>query len=1020
MNIAEFCIKKKVVTISLTVLLIAGGLNSYQRLGRLEDPEFSIKEAQIYTPYPGATAEEVSEEVTNVIEMACQQLGQLKKVRSDSHRGSSIVKPEMKDKYDKTKLPQIWDELRKKVGDAQKDLPPGAGPSIVNDDFGDVYGVYFAITGKGYSYADLKDFADLLRRELLLVEDVQKVDLYGVQNETIYVEMLREKMTQLGITQDEIYDALKEKNLVHDAGNVEIGTEFIPLSITGDFTSPEQFGELLISHKSDDRVIFLKDVATVQRGYVYPPAVMLKYNGEAAVGVGISTVDGGNVVHMGEGIEKKLKQLQTMIPAGMKINVIAYQSQTVVESINGFIVNLIEAVLIVILILLIFMGVKSGLIIGFILFLTIAGSFIFMDAQHIVLQRISLGALIIALGMLVDNAIVITDGILVRIEQGMEKIKAASEVVANNMMPLLGATIIAVLAFGAIGLSQDTTGEYCKSLFQVICISLLMSWVTAVTVTPLLCVTFFKVKVSKETNGSQEKQDAYGGAFYGKYRGLLQKAIDNRKKTLTIIFGMFLISLFLFGFVESDFFPNSTRPQFLVDIWVPEGSFIGYTEKISDEIAKVTKTFDGVTDIAQCIGQGSMRFLLTYTPENPNTSYAQLIVSVDDYKKIDKLSMPLQTKLDKEFPTAVCNVKKLILGPGEGGRIQCRISGPDFTTLRELASKAENIMRSDPNAKGIRSDWRNMTKTLQVEIADIQARNVGIERSDIAEILKQSFEGYKVGLYREGRKLINIVSRPPAFQRQDINDIQDLLIWSPIANQWVPIRQIITGFNTVFENSLVCRRNRFPTITIHCDARVGVSSELLDKIKPKIEDIDLPEGYFIEWGGQYEDSHDANASIAGQLPFFFTLMVFIVIFLFDSIKKTLTIWLTVPLAIIGVTFGLLVSRQPMGFMSILGVLSLSGMIIKNAIVLIDEITRQISEGKDPYSAIVDSGVCRMRPVMMAALTTVLGVLPLLTDAFFVAMAVAIMFGLTFATVLTLVVVPVLYATFFKIRKNENS
>ena len=1015
MNIAEFCIKNKVITISLTVLLIAGGLSSYQKLGRLEDPEFSIKEAQIYTSYPGATAEEVSEEVTNFIEMACQQLGQLKRVRSDSHRGFSIVKPEMKDQYDKTKLPQIWDELRKKVRDVQDKLPPGAGPSKVNDDFGDVYGVYFAVTGVGYSYADLKDFADLLRRELLLVDDVKKVDLYGIQDETIYVEMLREKMTQLGITQNEIYNALKEKNLVHDAGFVEIGTEYIPLNITGDFTSPQQFGQLLISHKEDDRMIFLKDVATVTRGYTYPPSVMLKYNSQPAVGVGISTVDGGNVVVMGNGIEKKIKELEPVIPTGMKINVIAYQSQAVVASINGFIVNLIEAVVIVIVILLIFMGMRSGLIIGFILFLTIAGSFIFMDAQGIVLQRISLGALIIALGMLVDNAIVITDGILVRIQQGMDRTQAASDVVAKNMIPLLGATVIAILAFGAIGLSQDSTGEFCKSLFQVICISLFMSWVTAVTVTPLLCVMFLKVKPSEKG----EKSDVYGGAFYQKYKGILQKAIDNRKKTISIILGLFLTAIFLFRFVESDFFPNSTRAQFLVDVWVPEGSYIGYTEKVTDEIAKVTKTFDGVTDIAQCIGQGSMRFLLTYTPENPNNSYGQLIVSIDDYKKIDKLAIPLQKELDKQFPTAVCNVKKIILGPGEGGKIQCRISGPDFTTLREIAVKAENIMRANPNSKAIRSDWRNMTKTLNVEVADVQARNVGIERSDIAEILKQSFEGYKVGLYREGRKLINIVSRPPAFQRQDINDIQDLLIWSPIANQWIPIRQIVTGFTTVFENSLICRRNRFPTITIHADARVGVSNVLLDEIKPKIEDIDLPEGYFMEWGGQYEDSHDANTAIAGQLPFFFTLMVFIVIFLFNSIRKTLTIWLTVPLAIIGVTVGLLLARQPMGFMSILGILSLSGMIIKNSIVLIDEITRQIGEGKDPYKAVVASGVCRMRPVMMAALTTVLGMLPLLTDAFFVSMAVAIMFGLTFATVLTLVIVPVLYATFFKIRKKQS-
>ena len=500
MNIAELCIRKKTITLVFTAILVVGGPVSYQNLPRLEDPEFTIKDAVIVTPYPGATAQEVEEEVTDVVEKAVQQLGQLKWVKSKSERGLSTVQVTIKDKHDKHTLPQVWDELRRKVGDAHRRLPPGAGPSLVNDDFGDVYGIYVAITGDGYSYAELKEYAELLQRELLLIKDVKKIDLYGVLPEVVYVKMSRQTLAQLGISQEAIFRALAQKNLVADAGNVQVGSEYVPIAPTGTFDSVEKMADLVISQPGAKQLIRLGDVAAIERGYRDPATSKLRFDGQPAVGLAISTVLGGNVVTMGEGLKKRLGELESRRPIGMEFGVIAMQSDAVTEAVNGFVVNLAEAVLIVVVVLLVFMGVRSGLLIGAVLFLTICGTLVIMDFYHVTLERISLGALIIALGMLVDNAIVVTEGILIRIQQGQDRVRAAAEVVAQNMTPLLGATVIAVVAFAAIGLSQDSTGEYCRSLFVVLLISLMFSWVTAVTMTPLFCVMFLKGKTDGTEN----------------------------------------------------------------------------------------------------------------------------------------------------------------------------------------------------------------------------------------------------------------------------------------------------------------------------------------------------------------------------------------------------------------------------------------------------------------------------------------------------------------------------------------
>lgn len=1078
MNIAEFSIRKNVITWVFTLILVVVGLISYRGLPRLEDPEFTIKEAVVITPYPGASAEEVETEVSNVIEKAAQQLGQLEYVQSRSTRGMSMIKAKIKDRYDKHSLPQVWDELRRKVTDAQSKLPPGAGPSIVNDDFGDVYGVYLAISGEGYTYAELWDFVDLLERELLLVRDVKKITVYGRQPEAIYVEMSRNKMAQLGISVDQIYSSLRAKNVPVSAGRLELGDFLIPISPTGEFTSEQEFGDLLISTPGSGQQVFLRDVAAVRRGYQDPPGKLLIYDGERAIGLGISTVEGGNVVTMGEAIDKRLRELEPMAPVGMELGIIALQSDAVTQAIRGFTSSLLQAVAIVVVVLLFFMGLRSGLIIGAILFITICGTFIFMDMWGVMLERISLGALIIALGMLVDNAIVVVDGMKVRMESGQEALSAAKEVVGQTAVPLLGATVVAVLAFASIGTSPDSTGEYCRSLFQVILISLMLSWVTAVTVTPLLVKRFLMGKNkpgkqkktgvgdrsdkegkggSKEAGyGGNTARDPYAGGFYLRYRRSLEMCVRRRWLTLVVVAAIFAVSLFAFGFVPVSFFPNSTRPQFFIDFYFTEGTRI---EEVASRLADAEaylRSIEGVTHITTMVGGGQVRFLLTYAPEGDAACFGQVLVDVDDYKRINAVKYDVQRDLEAMYPDAVVNVREFLLGPGEGGKIQLRIYGPDRAVLRRLGEKAMAIMVDDPGSKGVRNEWREKVMVVTPQIAESQARRAGLERPEIARALEAAFEGTQTGVYREDEELLPIVARAPEEERLEVDALHALQIWSPAAKRMIPLRQVVPRFTTQWEDANIWRRDRTTMLKMHCDARKELPSKLFARIKPLIEqalgvDIeaatgrtlgsdedpyaghtdktikikyadklplkDMP-GYYMAWGGEAEDSSRAQGALAKSLPVFMGAMVVIVIFIFNSIRKSLVIWLTVPLALIGITWGLLLTRQPFGFMALLGMLSLTGMMVKNAIVLVDEIEAQKAQGVGDYKAIISAGVSRMRPVSMAAITTIMGMIPLLGDAFFVSMAVTIMAGLGVATLLTLVILPVLYSVIFRIPSTE--
>ena len=1009
MNLTDFSLRNRTLIVVLTFGALYAGFQAFNSLPRLEDPEFTIKEALVVTPYPGASPYEVEEEVSDELELAIQKLGKIKKIESRNIPGQSTITVEMRSTVPGTALPQIWDELRRKVADAQSQLPPGAGPSLVIDDYSDVYGVFFALHGDEYSYRELYDVAKLLRKELVLVKDVAKVELFGAVPEVVYVEFDRERLAQIGISPDAIMDKLVAEGIVVDAGRVQAGDEYLRIQPDSLIHSSQDLGDILIT-AGDQSQVRLRDIAGIKRGYKEPAKNKLHIDGHKAIGIGVSAEAGGNVVTMGEGVKKRLSELDERIPLGMELEVIYMQSDMVTTAINGFLVNLAEAVGIVIVVLLLFMGLRSGLIIGFVLVLTIAATLIFLGPAGVALERISLGALIIALGMLVDNAIVIIDGMLVRIKEGMQAEEAAREVAGQTSMPLLGATAVAIIAFAAIGLSPDSTGEFCSSLFTVIGISLSLSWVTAMTITPLLGIWFLKAPTASEMAESQAGRE---NALFRGYRKFLDLCLRHRWMTTGIVLLLFGISVYGFGFTDKSFFPASTTPKFRVDVFWSIDQHIDETEKKVDAIEAGLAELEGVTHVASSIGQGPLRFMLTFSPEKEHSGYAQFLVDIEDYKTLRRDIQRAEDYIQSVAPDAVVFGRTFDLGPSKPGKIEARLVGTDPNVLRELEEQVLEIFRADPDTKGSRGRWYERVKVVHPRLSEEQADAQGITTQGVAQAIQSTFEGHPVGVYREGDEVIPVLFRQPTPLRKDVANLSQIPIWSPVAQRYIPLANVVTGMETEWSDQVVERRNRKRTLTVVTDPTNDSAPTLWGRLAPRVEALSFPSGYHVEWGGEYESQTDAQAALFAPIPMFVAIMVVIVIGLFNAIRQPLVIWLTVPLALIGVTAGLLLTGQPFGFMALLGFLSLSGMLIKNAIVLVDEIDLQIRQGKAIYPAIIDSGISRLRPVAMAAATTILGMLPLFTDAFFVAMAVTIVFGLLVATVLTMIVVPTFYAIFFK-------
>lgn len=1006
MNIAEASIRFRTVTTFAMLALALAGVVAYLDMGRLEDPEFTIKQARVVTAYPGASAAEVADEVTEAIESAVQRLGQLDVVESVSQPGLSIVTATILERYTRRDLPQIWDELRRRVGDAARELPPGALPPLVQDDFGDVYGVFYAIWGDGFTDAELEEYATTLRRELMLVEGVGSIRLFGVQPEVVYVEFSRERMAQFGLAPEVLAATLAGQNLATPAGYVLVEPMRLRIEPTGQFESVDAIGDLLVLVNPEQGTkLYLRDVAEITRGYAEPVTVRMSFNGRPAIGLAISTVAGGNVVRMGEAVSERLEALKTQIPLGVEIGLVAHQAKTVNEAIRLFIAGLVEAFAIVIGVLMIFMGFRAGLIIGIVLTLTVLGTFALMHATGVMLERVSLGALVIALALMVDNAIVIVDGMRVAMRRGVERIEAAGRVVRQTAVPLLGATMVAIFAFAAIGLSQDSTGEYTRSLFLVMLYSLLLSWVLAITVTPLLGYWLLRPGAATET-------EPYTGVMHRAYGRVLDAVLRHRWVTLGVTILLLVLSIGAFRSVERNFFPPSTRPQFMVHTWHPQGTAIEVTQRHALELDRRIRELDGVTNVAAIVGSGAPRFLLTYTPEIPNPAYSLLLVEVDDDRMVNELVARVETELREIAPDALLLARPFSLGPGALQRLAIRIRGPEADGVHRVAASVRSVLNDDPDIVDIQDDWRERTPFVRPAISEMQARDLGLTRREIARAIQYATEGVRMGVFRDGDALLPIVIRPSANERERMADIRDTQVWSATAGARVPMAHVVSAFETGTEHTFLCRRDRLPTVTLRADAASGDADGAVKRLAPAIESIPLPPGYSIEWAGEWESSRRAREALAGNMPLVGGLMLLTVVALFNAIRPPLIIFSVVPLALIGVSFGLLLTGQPFGFMALLGFMSLAGMLVKNAIVLLDEVGSRLKGATDPMRAIRDAGVSRLSPVFLAGITTVLGMIPLLADPFFVAMSVTIMAGLTFATLLTLVVVPVLYAIAF--------
>ncbi|WP_041054711.1 efflux RND transporter permease subunit [Vibrio owensii] len=1017
MDIATYTIAKRTSVWVLIALILLGGYISYLKLGRFEDPEFVIRQAVIVTPYSGATAQEVADEVTDVIEGAVQALQELKEVKSVSLQGRSEVTVEIKLEFSKTadELQQVWDKLRRKISDVQRELPEGAGPSLVNDDFSDVYSLFFAVTGDGFSDQQLQDYVDLLRRELVLVEGVAKAATLAERKEVIFIEVASESLSEYGLSINNVLEVLQKQSVVTVAGKLENGVMNIPVIPRSNLTSFEDLQNLQVALGTNNIIVTLGDIATITRGYKTPATLLMRYNGQRAIGLGISNISGGNVVEMGDAVKARIDELERQLPLGVDIHTISIQSDSVRASVANFIDNLIAAVVIVFVVLLAFMGIRSGVIIGFVLLLTVAGTLCVMLIEDIAMQRISLGALIIALGMLVDNAIVVTDGVLVRLERepSIDRKKIVSDVVNSTKWPLLGGTIVGIFAFSAIGLSPSDMGEYAGSLFWVILYSMLLSWLFAITVTPMLCHDFLRV--------NKKSVDSRPSKLVEIYKHLLHWVL--RHKFVSCFAVLFALIAALWGaqFVPPGFMPESQRPQFVVDVYLPQGSDINRTEKFIAMIERDVKQKPEVTGVTSFIGGGGLRFMLTYSPEAQNPSYGQLLIDVDDYRNIAPLVADLQYELENKYSDASIKVWKFMLGRGGGKKVEAGFRGPDSNVLRELAEEAKAVMKNEPSLIAIQDDWRQQVPVLEPVYSSREAQRYGLTSQEINSAIAQTISGRNVGLFREGNDLVPIIVRAPENERFHERAVENSQVYSAQADSFIPVSQLLKSVDIVYQDAILRRIDRMPTILVQADPAPGVTTtEAFNLVRDRIEEIELPSGYELIWYGEHKASKDANAGLAVSAPYGFAAMILAVVFMFNSIRQPLVIWMTAPLSVIGVVIGLIAFQTPFEFMAILGFLSLIGMMVKNAIVLVDQADAEIRNGNEPYTAVIEASLSRARPVLLGALTTILGVAPLLIDPFFKSMAVTIMFGLLFATILTLVVIPLFYAVLFDVKVEPSS
>lgn len=1003
MSLTRASIDKQLLTWILMLSCLLGGIWGFDSVGRLEDPAFTIKQAVVVTQYPGASALQVATEVSEPLESAVQKMGEVDTITSRNQPGISTIEVEIKSTIGSAELPAIWKKLRNEVADAARSLPEGVSRPLVNDGFGDTYGLFYAVTAEGFTDAERHEIATFIRRELLAVEGVADIEIAGLPQEAIFVEPSLPLTVTQNVAPAAIVNAIVKSDSVVDAGHIDQNGKRTVIHGPEGSETVEAIAGLAIGVGGEVLNVF--DFADVHRGREAHPNQIIRYNGVEAFTLGIAGLSTENIVEVGKRVDGRIEALKSQIPYGVELRPIYQQHVVVEQASNDFLVNLAMSVSIVVIVLALFMGWRAAVVVGVTLLLTVVGTVFFMAIFSIEMERISLGALIIAMGMLVDNAIVVAEGMQIQMRQGKSSRDAAQDVGGKTQIPLLGATVIGIMAFAGIGLSPDATGEFLFSLFAVIGISLLLSWVLAVTVTPLLGHYLF------QRGGGNDEGDAYGGLMFRLYGDALRGALKVRWAVLVALVGITVACFAGFGIITQQFFPNSNTPLFFVHYKLPQGADI---RKTASDLAAAERWLlerEEVVSVATFVGQGATRFMLTYSPEQPNASYGHLIIRVQTVEQIPALRQALdrfaaQTLVEGEFRT-----ERLVFGPGGGAPIAARFSGPDPVVLRQIADDAKRRMaEASDSLLHLRTDWREQELAVRPVYATERAQAAGISRDGIAETLRFATDGIRAGTFREKDRLIPIIVRQ---DRKDPAGLISQVVYSDSASRFVPMEQVIDGFEYEAHDTLLKRRDRVSTITVQADIPAHLTAATVHaEIRSAIESMPLPIGYEMNWGGEFENSTEAQTSLAGQLPLSLIVMVLISVFLFGALRQPIIIWLLVPMSVNGVVLGLLATGLPFTFTALLGLLSLSGMLIKNGIVLVEEIDLTREDGLPLTNAVVAASVSRLRPVLLAAVTTILGMAPLLTDRFFESMAVTIMGGLAFASILTLIAAPVLYHLFF--------
>lgn len=1011
MKLVKYFLQKKAVTILLLVLILAGGLFSYIKMGKLEDAPFTIKQALVLTPYPGASPSEVQSQVTDVLEESIQSLGELYYLKTENRTGLSKITVYVKKEIRADEMQQLWDKLRRKVNDVQSKLPAGAGPSVVNDDFGDVLGVFYGLTGKSHTYRELEDEAKIIKNELLKIKDVAKIEIYGIQTPTIDVSVSPSVMAQSGITTSDIARAFEAQNKVVDAGGIDAGQNRLRIESTGNFYSLDDIRNLTIVSRSGEH-FRLADIAQIEESYQTPASNLMRIDGNPAIGIAISTVPTGNVVDMAEAVKKRIDELSQSMPEGYELTSIYDQGYESAVANQGFVLNLIISVLTVIAILLFFIGFKNGTLIGSGLIFSIFATLIVMMACGIALQRMSLVAIIIAMGMLVDNAIVVSDSALINMERGMRKRVAIMQACSTTALPLLAATVIAILTFLPIYYSPHITGELLSSLVVVIGVSLMFSWVFALTQTP-----FFIQEFVRRPRPEELKAALFDGKYYNRFRNALHWVLRHRSVTIGSLAIMLILSAWSFKFIPKVFVPALEKQYFTVDMWLPEGTNINETDRMASSLADYIRGHEETEMVSTYIGRTPPRYYLSNVSFGPQSNYAQILVKCKTSKDSKELHALLQDSIRQKYPEALIKVNKFELSPLTEAVIEARFLGPDPAVLDSLAGKAIEIMRRNPKVADARNEWGNMSLMIRPVYDPVKAGALGITKAQMMQSVKSISDGTPVGIYRDNEKKVPVLLKSEGVHITDERSLGDFSVWN--GEHSAPLSQVTEKIETTWEFPQIRTYNRQLSMAAMCGVKPGhTMAEVHGEIRKEIEEIELPEGYTFFWDAQYKDQGEAMQAIAKFFPLAFLMLIVILVALFSNFRQPVIILCILPLSLIGVAIGMLLTGFDFGFFPIAGWLGLLGMIIKNVIVLLDEINIQRRNGIAPYTAIIEATVSRTRPVLMAATTTILGMVPLLFDIAFGGMAATIIFGLTFATLLTLFVTPALYAMFYKIKSNS--